>query len=67
MQGRLDAVKAFEYLRSRGLVQKAASAPDQSQLCVPQQVWYPPWPAYRLACSVYGNGSSCWNSHSSGY
>ena len=37
-QGRLNALKAFQYLERQGTVQKARATPDQSQQCNPLQV-----------------------------
>lgn len=38
MQGRLNALKAFQYLEGQRLVQKARTPPDQTQQCNPIQV-----------------------------
>ncbi|EIE21403.1 subtilisin-like protein [Coccomyxa subellipsoidea C-169] len=62
--GRLNALKAFQYLERQGTVQKARATPDQSQQCNPLQVWYPPWPSSRLGCSI-GGTNQCWTSYSS--
>ena len=43
MQGRSNALKAFQYLESQGLVSKASSTPDLSHQCNPFQV-RPPYP-----------------------
>ncbi|CAL8469682.1 g9223 [Coccomyxa elongata] len=62
--GRLNALKAFQYLERQGLVQKARSAPDIAQQCNPVQVWYPPWPTSHLGCTS-GGSNTCWTSYSS--
>ena len=38
LQGRFDALKAFQYLEGLGLVRKATSPPDLSHQCDPFQV-----------------------------
>jgi hypothetical protein len=66
VQGRLNALKAFQYLEERSLVQQASSSPDKFQLCNPVKVWSPPWPSSKLGCSL-GGTRQCWNSYSSQY